>query len=55
MGPTMKLLGGSILWMCIFCIVIIAVGFLINRFWMYKGPEDEDKWNENEEDNFKMH
>ena len=41
--------------MVILCIIIVAGGFLINKLWMYRGPEDEDEWNDNEEDNFKMH
>ena len=49
MGLYMELTWPFMGWMLIFCVVGTAFFVLVNKLWMYHGPEDEEEWQEGDE------
>jgi predicted MFS family arabinose efflux permease len=49
MGLYMELIGQYFGWMAVFCAVGTAVFLIINKLWMYHGPEDDEVWEPDKE------
>ena len=44
MGLYMEMMWPFMGWSFVMCVVGVAVMFLINKLFMYNGPEDEEVW-----------